>query len=148
MFQSCCFPDCSIKSNRECHSSLLLLLWRIKSYWSVRFVPLGKQTSHWIVTHELVAKILSTQWEDVCIVVMFHCLLYQTTSEAWEKTGGILKDIDSHLWVMNLSHLSLVYNSLGVIECRSDCTFPEVPACPFTGRQLPLFKAGSSFSMS
>ena len=47
--------------------SLILLLFhrRIKGYWSVAFMSLGKQTSRWIVTHELAANILSIQRADV-----------------------------------------------------------------------------------
>ena len=40
---------------------------------------------------------------------------------------------------MSLSQLSLLYGSLREIERRSTCAFPEVPAWPFTGRELTLF---------
>ena len=101
-------------------------------------MSLGKQTSHRIVTHEVVASILAMQREDICIPTNFHCRHYQATTEAWVTTGESLKDINSQVWAMSLSQLSLLYGSLGAIKHRSTCASPEVPAWPYGLKTFPF----------
>ena len=57
--------------------SVSLFTWRMKDYWSVGFLSLGKHTFRWIDAHKFVTSILSTQRVDIYILVKFHRYLCQ-----------------------------------------------------------------------
>ena len=131
IFHCCCIPDCSSRSNRERHLSFLLFLWRIKGYWSVALMSLGKPTSCWIVTRICSKYLVNVKGgclypdEDPSLLLQrpFICL-----SNNWRKPP--------RYWSASLGDepVTIVVTTVrSWSERLSTCAYREVPGFFFLG---------------
>ena len=134
MFQCCCFPDCSSKSNTERHLSLFAFPMknkRLLKRW-VRVIRQAKSPlNHHTRTcskHFVNVEGRRLYPDEVPSLTLPRNNRRKSPRYRFAGLGNEPVTIVITIWFAH-----------GVIKHRSTCASPEVPAWPFPGRQLPLF---------